>query len=113
MARRLPIERRATTRDRSNGNGLIDYQSPVKAQGRAGAPGLVEEPNDFAELIIVQFMGRPVLIDQLSDVAVPDSTGHCQLKGFCVHFANFRPGPGTYFQKLWAGVGDLNQPSFA
>ena len=57
------------TRDRSNGNGLIDCQAVVEAQGRAGAPGIVEEPDDFAELIIVQFVGRPVLIDQLSDVA--------------------------------------------
>ena len=61
-------------RDRPNRNGLIDGQSLLEAQGRTGAPGLVEEPDEFVDLVIVQLVGDPVLIDQLSDVAVPGPT---------------------------------------
>ena len=71
----LAILTKGTARDRPNGNGLIDSQSLLKTQTRTGALGLVEEPDDFAELVVVQFVGRPVLIDQLSNVAVPGSTG--------------------------------------
>src|SRR4030095_6388612 len=52
-------------RDRPDGNGLIDGQSLLEAQGRTGAPGLVEEPDDFVDLVIVQLVGDPLLIGQL------------------------------------------------
>ena len=52
-------------RDRPNWNGLIDSQSLLEAQGRTGAPGLTAEPDEFVDLVIVQLVGDPVLIDQL------------------------------------------------
>jgi hypothetical protein len=55
-------------------NHVIDRQPLGEPRGRAGAPRVIEEPDDVAELLVIQVIGDPLLINQISDVTIPGQT---------------------------------------
>ncbi|MCB8823311.1 hypothetical protein [Microvirga rosea] len=55
----------------------------VKAQSGTSAPGFMAEPEEFAELVIVQLVSRPMVIDQPNNMAakLPACVEGCRPSG--------------------------------